>query len=674
LLEQHQKLPRDELSKLEKRYAGVSLKQANGSLVYFNVRLLRCSEPWICKGATHEAWTCPPERITAHFDAPVLADRNDGGCKSDKYPRDVRLLLEDLAEMPNDARTLFYLGQTYLCMRNYAEGIPVLKKRIEVGGWDEETYIAYMYLGECLMGAGRKDEAVRTWLDGWQYRQHRTEIPMKLITYYRNLDKSQFIATMFLEKLFAQQFGEDLRTGQPTGVAPVNNRDMLFVNKRDVDYHIYEELMILAYYSSLHKSAFLRLDDLDMKTNLHWHDFNSLFGQLHWYHWMLKGEKTRLKPKISLLPWVDEDDAHIWQPFNPSIRQKLDGSGYKAFQEQPSESEAANESAERASSVKNATGYELNLRFANYWTNEAKHYQFRAFDGQVLTRNLFTEIAVNGDFNKPSVVEEIKIDPAFKQDMGSHIKGMEDCRMIMNSCKREFLGTSKSYADNGINKIFHCIQDEPNQPWKIRQLPLPSGISPGDCQKNWMGFRTDEGELRYIFSFTPFRICDENGADVVNVNTFDIKGFQSVRDEATGRVTRIENSSGFKMKEWRGSAGPVPWRSEAYPEERYLCVLHKVQIGGDGRWYYHRFMTLDKDLKPSRVSCFVRMTKERVEYWSGMCGSLEKEGSYKITYGLKDSEAWIADIDGSYIDSLMFYDLQKGTTLGFPERLVRINQ
>jgi tetratricopeptide (TPR) repeat protein len=311
MLGEKDKIDRAALHALQPNTAGVSLKQANGSLVYFNVRMLRCSEPWICKGATHEAWTCPPERITAHFDEPVLADRNDGGCKSDKYPRDVRLLLQDLEEMPNDARTLFYLGQTYLCMRNYTEGIPVLKKRIEVGGWDEETYIAYMYLGECLMGSGRKDEAIKTWLDGWQYRQHRTEIPMKLITYYRNLDKSQFIATMFLEKLFAQQFGEDLRTGQPTGIPPVNNRDMLFVNKRDVDYHIYEELMILAYYSSLHKSAFLRLDDLDMKTNLHWHDFNSLFGQLHWYHWILKGEKQRLKPKISLLPWVDEDDAHI---------------------------------------------------------------------------------------------------------------------------------------------------------------------------------------------------------------------------------------------------------------------------------------------------------------------------------------------------------------------------
>ena len=113
----------------------------------------------------------------------------------------------------------------------------------------------------------------------------------------------------------------------------------------------------------------------------------------------------------------------------------------------------------------------------------------------------------------------------------------------------------------------------------------------------------------------------------------------------------------FNMKEYRGSAGPVAWRSEAFPAERYLCVMHKVYIGGDGRRYYHRFMTLDKDLKPSRVSSFVRMTKEKVEYWSGMCCSLDGN-SYWITYGLKDSEGYIAELESSNIEELLFYSFE----------------
>ena len=126
-------IDKKELDKLPEDIAGIGLKQANGTLVYNNMRILRCSEPWICKGATHEAWTCPGHRNTRNFDSPILRDHGDGGCKADKYPRDIRLLKQDLEEMPNDARTHFYLGQTYLCVRDWDNAIPILKRRIELG-------------------------------------------------------------------------------------------------------------------------------------------------------------------------------------------------------------------------------------------------------------------------------------------------------------------------------------------------------------------------------------------------------------------------------------------------------------------------------------------------------------------------------------------------------------
>jgi hypothetical protein len=83
-----------------------------------------------------------------------------------------------------------------------------------------------------------------------------------------------------------------------------------------------------------------------------------------------------------------------------------------------------------------------------------------------------------------------------------------------------------------------------------------------------------------------------------------------------------------------------------------LAVIHKVYIGGDGRRYYHRFITFNEDMMPSRVSRFVRMTQERVEYWSGMCPS---DSGYFITYGLKDSEAYIAEMTAESIEGLLVY-------------------
>lgn len=607
------------LAKLGPEQAGVSLKQAAGSLIYSNMRVLRCSEPWICKGATHEAWTCPPAKHTTLLHSPILVDHGDGGCKSDKYPRDIRLLKEDLEEMPNDARTHFYLGQTYLCMRDWPNAIQTLKRRIEIGGWDEEVYIARMYLGEAYDNAGKTSDAVYTYMEAWQARPFRTEAAMRLVTLYRKQPNSQFLASMMLERLFALQYGEDLRTGQIV-TPPRNNTDVLFVNRHDTDYHIWEEMAILGFYSDLKLQTWLQIDQLDLKTKLGWHDFNRIFGQIHWYDWCLKPRRhTRFQVPLERLPWAEEPEAAVWQPFNPSIRVKPDGSGYL-----------------------------VNLRCANYYTAEAKHYHYRGFHGQVLTRNCLMDVPKEAGWNNPATVEEIMIDPEIKQ-RDHYIRGVEDCRLIQGTDAMEFLGTSQSYSDNGTNKIFHVWRGAEEKTWQLKQMPLPPGVGPQETQKNWLGFQ-HKGALHYIYNFSPFRICDAAGKVKVDVPT---------------------TSGPLSLKEYRGSAGPTPWKSAAFPDEAYLCVMHKVYIGEDGRRYYHRFMTLDAALRPSRVSCFVRMTKERVEYWSGMCPSIEKDSVW-ITYGTKDAEAYIAEMLLADIEPLLMYNLKTGLPTPTVERLATL--
>jgi hypothetical protein len=165
-----------------------------------------------------------------------------------------------------------------------------------------------------------------------------------------------------------------------------------------------------------------------------------------------------------------------------------------------------------------------------------------------------------------------------------------------------------------------------------------------DTQKNWLGFK-HQGELHYIYNFSPFKVCNAAGQVKVNVG-----------------------GGPLDLREYRGSAGPSPWVAEG---EAYLCVMHKVYIGDEGRRYYHRFMTLDAELRPSRVSCFVRFTKERVEYWSGMCPSLEGD-SYWITYGTRDSEAYIAEMRTSDIEPLLMYNMKTGVVKPTVERLAVI--
>lgn len=589
---------RKDLDGLESSVAGLSLRQANGDMIYSNVRLIRCSEPWICKGGTHEAWTCPPNRTVTLLTSPILKDHGDGGCKSDKYPRDIKLLLEDIAAMPNDARSHFYLGQTYICMRDWKKGIEALKRRIAIGGWDEETYYAKVYLGEAYENVGDKAAAAYTWLEAWQSRKHRTEALIKLITMYRKEPHSQDIALMYLEKLWICQTGRRF-DGTEIG-PPLKNHDLLFVSRRDMPIHFWDELAILSFYcgDAAKRDARNLIDRYDLTHDLNWHEFNNIFGHLKWYDTVLETKSTtRFSIPLDKLPWSSEENAAVWQPFNPSVRRDGDG-------------------------------YILNLRFANYWTEEAKHYHYRGFHGRVLTRNCLLRFgASNPGWNSPDSLEEIVIDSSIKQNDG-YIQGVEDCRLIQGSDRVEFLGTSRSYSSNGTNKIMHVWKDV--EKWLLKEMPLPAGVGADETQKNWMGFRIG-GELRYMYGYSPMRVCAADGSDVI----------------AKDSVRPLP----YKLREYRGSAGPVPWRS-TNPDERWLAVIHKVYIGGEGRRYYHRFITFNEDMMPSRVSRFVRMTQERVEYWSGMCPS---DSGYFITYGLKDSEAYIAEMTTESIEGLLVY-------------------
>jgi hypothetical protein len=191
----------------------------------------------------------------------------------------------------------------------------------------------------------------------------------------------------------------------------------------------------------------------------------------------------------------------------------------------------------------------------------------------------------------------------------------------------------------------------------LTQVPLPPGVSPGETQKNWLPFRrTADGPLLHIYSFSPFKVCDSaTGVPVMSVDTVGGNGAPQGH---------------FTLKEYRGSAGPTRWTSVARPEEAWLCVMHKVYIGGDGRRYYHRFMTLDKALRPSRVSCWVRMTNERVEYWSGLATSDGE--TYWVTYGVQDSQAYVAELGREQIEQLMFYEMSTGAAVPVRERLAAV--
>jgi hypothetical protein len=118
--------------------SGVSLKQVNGNLEYYNTRLMRLSDPWFCEGVTHEYWTGGGSSLKLSDEIAWIRDVGDGGSKGDKFERDERLLLAGLEASPKCERYMFYLAQTYHCLNRDDEAIEWYKKHIEAGSWAEE--------------------------------------------------------------------------------------------------------------------------------------------------------------------------------------------------------------------------------------------------------------------------------------------------------------------------------------------------------------------------------------------------------------------------------------------------------------------------------------------------------------------------------------------------------
>ena len=125
----------------------------DGETFYYNVRLIKMSLPWKCFGVTHESWKCgkPGENRSAVFPEMSkiwIVDIDDGGCKKNKFERDIKMLLDALEtenEIEMKSRYHFYLGQSYMCIGKFEESIDHYKKRLSYGGWDEEEWLS-MYM------------------------------------------------------------------------------------------------------------------------------------------------------------------------------------------------------------------------------------------------------------------------------------------------------------------------------------------------------------------------------------------------------------------------------------------------------------------------------------------------------------------------------------------------
>jgi hypothetical protein len=165
--------------------------------------------------------------------------KSHGLTQEQKYLRDARLLEEDLQKNPDNARSQFYLAQSYRDAGHLERAYAAYKKRAEMQGWVEETYMAQLEAARVALQLEQpEDVVVREYLDAFNRRPTRVEPLHDLARYFR----------------LKQEYGKAYVFAR-TGVEIERPDDGLFVAQPVYDWRMLDELGVAAYWVGDYASA-----------------------------------------------------------------------------------------------------------------------------------------------------------------------------------------------------------------------------------------------------------------------------------------------------------------------------------------------------------------------------------------------------------------------------------
>jgi glycosyltransferase involved in cell wall biosynthesis len=210
--------------------------QGTEHFFYKNVRIVKNRMGFSYWGVTHEYVKAPDGAKYEQFerDYCFINDIGDGGCKDDKFLRDVRLLSKGLEEHPNNDRYTFYLANSLRDSGQHEKAIETYKKRVQLGGWIEEIWQSYYNIGKCYKHMDDMPRAVYYWLEAYNVFPCRIENLYEVVQYYRHRGQHNLAYTYY-------SLADYERKKNKTW-------DYLFLQKDIYDYKLDYELSIIGYY------------------------------------------------------------------------------------------------------------------------------------------------------------------------------------------------------------------------------------------------------------------------------------------------------------------------------------------------------------------------------------------------------------------------------------------
>ena len=429
----------------------IAIQQKNSYITYYNTRIVRTGRGVKCVGPTHEYYDVPSGLNKLNIDSLWIQDIGDGGCKADKFHRDIRLLSEALEIEPRNGRYLFYLANSYRDIGEWHQAIKQYKKRIDVGGWVEEIFMACYFIGNCYEKIEDYPNACYWWLEGYNRHPCRAESLYALCRFYRIHRKYNLALQIW-------DIGRKI---------PYPKDDVLFIDHGVYSNGFLYEFSIIACYLKLpiQHREYMRLFETGYR--------NSAISNYKFYAMKLKD-----------LPGATEIDF-------TDISDKVLHGRQDTFR---SSSPCLIPSAAKDGN------YIMNVRYVNYKISPSGCYEFRHNDGKITTLNRTLWLDYN--FN-------VRKEHWFNDVTNPHLRyqGVEDVRIFEHNNELHFVGVVEHPTKSVITVGYGCYDTNVSL-LKPSVFESPLGRT---CEKNWVYFHDSSGALRMIYDWHPLTILAPDG-------------------------------------------------------------------------------------------------------------------------------------------------------------------
>lgn len=170
-----------------------------GDKRYWVRNIVKNNIGWKWHGVLHEALECLDAKTYGELNHSVIQARQEGARAHDPdtYKKDAALLTQALIDEPDNTRYQFYLAQSWRDADEYELAIMHYKRRIAMGGWEEEVFYSKYQIARLMENLGKNwNDCMEAYLDAWSHTPERAEPLYKIGVHYME-EKNWEIARLF---------------------------------------------------------------------------------------------------------------------------------------------------------------------------------------------------------------------------------------------------------------------------------------------------------------------------------------------------------------------------------------------------------------------------------------------------------------------------------------------